>query len=75
MNGLIQFLLMMTILLGPFAVVAALAGHARNGGHLRWHPGQFRDQFRFADPLPDDADLRRMEHDIDAIRTRFDHHR
>ena len=29
----------------------------------------------FADPMYDDADVRRMEHDIDAIRTRFDHHR
>ncbi len=80
MNALIQFLLMAAVLLGPFALVAVLAGHARKGGHLRWH----LDQFRFAAPLAgplftdpghDDADLRRMEHDIDAIRTRFDHHR
>ena len=77
MNDLIQFLLILAVLLGPFAVVAALAGRARRDGHLRWH----FDQFRFAAPMAgrlfsdDDADLRRVEHDIEAIRTRFDHHR
>ncbi len=37
-----------------------------------------RDQFRFAAPMvgqlfTDDADLRRIGHDADAIRTRFEH--
>lgn len=80
MNDLIQFLLILAVLLGPFAVVAALAGRARRDGHLRLH----FDQFRFAAPLAgrlgdngalEDSDLRRVEHDIEAIRTRFDHHR
>ena len=80
MNAFIQFLLMAAVLLGPFALVATLAGRARRGGHLRWHVDQFRFAAPmagrlFADPMYDDADVRRMEHDIDAIRTRFDHHR
>ncbi len=67
MTVAIQLLLMLIVLLAPFAVVAALESRPKRGSHLRW----------FAAPITgrlceDDADLRRMEHDTDAIRTRFE---
>jgi len=73
MSDVLNFLLLSVVLLAPFALVATLASRAHRGGHLRWHT----DQFRFAAPMAgrlfeDDADLRRAEHDIDAIRTRFE---
>jgi hypothetical protein len=75
MNDVLNFLLLFVVLLAPFALVATLASRAHRGGYLRWHT----DQFRFAAPMAgrlfeDDADLRRAEHDIDAIRTRFERH-
>lgn len=74
MNAALNFLLLSVVLLVPFALVATFASRARRDGYLRWHP----DQFRFAAPMVgrlfgDDADLRRTAHDIDAIRTRFEH--
>jgi hypothetical protein len=67
------------ILISPFAVAAVLSRAARRSGFLRLH----RDQFRMAAPmtgrlfgldLADDRDVRRMEHDLDAVRTRFERH-
>ena len=74
MNTILNFIVLAAIVLAPFALVATLASRARHGGHLRWH----LDQFRFAAPpmagrlFDDDADLRRVEHDVEAIRTRFE---
>jgi len=73
MSDLLTFLLLVAVLLAPFALVATFASHAHRGGYLRWH----LDQFRFAAPMvgrlfEDDADLRRAEHELDAIRTRFE---
>jgi hypothetical protein len=72
MNAVLEFIVLAAIVLGPFALVASLASRAHRGGYLRWH----LDQFPFA-PMAgrlfeDDADLHRIEHDVDAIRTRFE---
>lgn len=65
--------LMLLILGSPFALAAALTWAAH-------HFGSFRlglDQFPIAAPMSDrlsadDRDVRRIEHDVDAIRTRFE---
>ena len=61
------------ILIAPIAVAVALGWAARRSGVLRFR----LDQFRMAAPMAgrvfaDDRDLLRMEHDLDAIRTRFE---
>ena len=61
------------ILIAPFAVAATLSWAAHRAGYLRLHT----DQFRFAAPMvgrlfEDDARRVRIEHDVDAIRTRFE---
>ncbi|MHA0289346.1 hypothetical protein ACXYX3_23250 [Mycobacterium sp. C3-094] len=61
------------ILAAPFALAAALTWAAHRSGVLRLH----RDQFRISAPLAgrlftDDRDLMRIEHEADAIRTRFE---
>ena len=66
-------LLALLILMSPYAVAAAIAWAAHRCGDLRFH----RDQFRMAAPLAgrvcsDDRDTSRLEHDLDAIRTRFE---
>lgn len=65
--------LTLLILASPFAVAAAFGWAAHRSGVLRLHP----DQFRIAAPMAgrifeDDRDLLRIEHDLDAIRTRFE---
>jgi hypothetical protein len=61
------------ILLSPLAVAVALGWAARRSGFLRLR----LDQFRMAAPMAgrlfeDDRDMLRTEHDLDAIRTRFE---
>jgi hypothetical protein len=61
------------ILISPFAVAAALSWAAHRSGSLRFR----LDQFRMAGPMTgrlfaDDRDTFRMEHDLDAVRTRFE---
>jgi hypothetical protein len=61
------------ILISPFAVAAALMWAAHSTGSLRVR----LDQFRMAGPMSgryfeDDRDTFRVEHDIDAVRTRFE---
>ena len=41
---------------------------------LRLHADQFRVSAPMVGPLFDDADARRMDHDLDAVRTRFEQH-
>ncbi|QEN16301.1 hypothetical protein ACRDU6_29605 [Mycolicibacterium sp. ELW1] len=42
---------------------------------LHLHADQFRVWAPMVGPLfADDADLRRISHDLDAVRTRFEHH-
>ncbi|MDT7762849.1 MAG: hypothetical protein QOC63_2269 [Mycobacterium sp.] len=57
----------------PFAVPAALALAAHRSETVRFH----LDQFKVAAPewgrlFDDDRDAYRIEHDVDAIRTRFE---
>lgn len=76
MNTALNLFLLTVILLAPFALVAALASRPHRNGYLRGH----LDQFRFATPtvgrlLEDrDSDSRRIGHDLDAVRTRFEEH-
>jgi hypothetical protein len=76
MTTALHLLLLTIVLLSPFALVAALAAHSHRHWHLRWH----LDQFRFTTPAigrlfdDRDADNRRIGHDLDAIRTRFEQH-
>ncbi|VEG58087.1 Uncharacterised protein [Mycolicibacterium aurum] len=67
------------ILLSPFALAAILSWAANRSGSLRLH----LDQFRWAAPMTgrlfDDAEGRgrdsyREQHDLDAVRTRFEQH-
>jgi hypothetical protein len=68
--------LIVLILLGPFAVSAALTWAANRSHILAIH----LDQFRFSAPMvgrlfddPDaDRDGLRVHHDLDAVRTRFE---
>lgn len=61
------------ILGSPFAVAAALSWAAHRTGSLRFR----LDQLRMAGPMSgrffeDDRDMFRIEHDVDAVRTRFE---
>jgi len=61
------------ILIAPFAVAAALGLAVRRSETLRFH----LDQFKVSAPMwgrlfDDDRDAYRIEHDVDAIRTRFE---
>ena len=67
----------LTILLlaSPLMLAFALGWIARRTGVLRFR----LNQFWMAAPMAgraftDDRDVLRMEHDLDAIRTRFEHH-
>lgn len=65
------------ILIAPLAVAVALSWAAHRNGALRLR----LDQFRMAGPmsgrfygpdLADDRDAFRVDHDVDAVRTRFE---
>jgi hypothetical protein len=60
------------ILLAPFALAALLSYAANRSNSLRLH----LDQFRWAAPMTgrlfEDRDTFRVQHDLDAIRTRFE---
>ena len=67
------------ILIAPFAVAGALSWAAHRSDVLRLHT----DQFQLAAPMvgrlfgsdrANDRDAYRVEHDLDAIRTRFEQH-
>lgn len=65
--------LLLLILVSPLLVACALAWAAHHLGDFRLH----RDQFRMAAPMAgrvfdSDRDMWRIEHDLDAIRTRFE---
>ncbi|MCI4674480.1 hypothetical protein [Candidatus Mycolicibacterium alkanivorans] len=77
MTALIAILLLTVVLLAPVGVVAAIASVAHRDGTLRLHIGQFRVGAPLVGRLYDDgydADARRVEHDLDAVRTRFEEH-
>ena len=61
------------ILIAPFVVAAALSWAAHRSGALRMRI----DQFRVAAPMvgrlfDDDRDAFRVQHDLDAVRSRFE---
>ncbi len=61
------------ILIAPFVLAATLSWAAHRSGSLRMRI----DQFRVSAPMvgrlfDDDRDAYRIEHDLDAIRTRFE---
>jgi hypothetical protein len=62
----------------PFALTAVLIWMARRAGHLRWGVDQFRVWApmagRFDSRRDEDRDSYRIQHDLDAIRTRFEEH-
>jgi len=67
--------LILTALTAPFAVIALIVWAAHRSGSLRLHRGQFRWAAPMAGRLfEDDRDMQRMQHDLDAIRTRFEKH-
>ncbi|MGY4709720.1 hypothetical protein ACXDF8_09225 [Mycolicibacterium sp. CBM1] len=76
MTALLAFVLLTLLLLAPFSVVAAIALLARREGTLRLRPSQFRVSAPLVGYLSDDdnADSRRIAHDLDAVRTRFEQH-
>jgi hypothetical protein len=68
-------LLTFLILIAPFAVAVALGWAAHRTGSLRLHAGQLQFSGPMVGRLSDeDSDARRLEHDLDAIRTRFEEH-
>ena len=67
--------LVLLILVAPFAVAAGLGWVAHRTGIFRFDSAQFRMAAPMAGRLfEDDRDVLRMQHDLDAIRTRFEHH-
>lgn len=75
MDTALSYLLLTAVLLAPLLVVAALTYRAHQTGNLRWNLDQFRSQGPMSGSLFEvDADLRRISHDADAVRTRFEHH-
>ena len=79
MTALLAFLVLTVLVLAPFGVVAAIAAVSHRDGTLRLHADQFRVSgpmvgHLFADGADRDADQRRINHDLDAIRTRFEEH-
>ena len=79
MNTALSYLLLITVLVAPFALIAFIAHRAHREGHLRWHLDQFRSDGPlvgrlFGDDDFRDSDLPRIDHDLDAVRTRFEHH-
>ncbi len=74
MTALITFLLLTVVLIAPFGVVAAIAAAPIATAPCvctatsSWSPRPWSAGFT----TTDDADARRVEHDLDAIRTRFE---
>ncbi|MCG5431439.1 hypothetical protein LV457_03930 [Mycobacterium sp. MYCO198283] len=68
MNTLVALL----VLVAPFGITYALSRLARRDGVLRVHRGQFTVSAPMTGRLFDDPDRRRLAHELDAIRTRFE---
>jgi hypothetical protein len=60
------------ILVSPFALGALLTWMADRSGSLRLHLDQFRMAAPMGGRLFEDRDSYRVQHDVDAIRTRFE---
>ena len=66
--------LTLLILISPFVLAAAMTWAAHRSGSLRMRLEQFHAAAPMRGRLADDSDDRRLEHDLDAIRTRFEEH-
>ena len=64
--------LIFLILIAPFALAALLSWAAHRSGALRLHLDQFRLAAPMGGRLFEDRDSYRIQHDLDAIRTRFE---
>lgn len=77
MTAILTLLLATVVLLAPFAATAAITSVSHRDGTLRLHSRQFRVGAPLVGRLYHDgydADARRIEHDLDAVRTRFEQH-
>ncbi|WP_328361722.1 hypothetical protein OG976_10860 [Mycobacterium sp. NBC_00419] len=77
MTAIIVFLLLTVLLLAPFGIIAAVAVVSHRDGTLGWHGADFMVAAPLVGRLyhdDHDADARRINHDLDAIRTRFEEH-
>jgi hypothetical protein len=76
MNTALGLFLITVVLLASFGLVAALAPRSHANSYLRRHLGHFRLATPAVGYLFDDRDSdgRRIDHDTDAIRTRFEEH-
>ncbi|WP_099022344.1 hypothetical protein [Mycolicibacterium palauense] len=73
MSAFPSFLPILAVLLTPIGLVAALTLRSRRRGRLRRPTRRFRFAVPAVSQLPgDDPDIRRVSHDVDAIRTRFE---
>jgi hypothetical protein len=64
--------LALLVLAAPFALAALLTWAADRTGTLRLHLDQFRVAAPMVGRLFDDREVVRAQHDIDAIRSRFE---
>lgn len=66
------------IVISPFALGGVLIWIAHRSGELRWELDRFRVWApmagRFDSRRDEDRDSLRIQHDLDAIRTRFEEH-
>lgn len=75
MPAIVATLLFTSALLTLFGIVVAIGAAAHRNGVFRLSHKQFRISAPMTGRLfDDDADSRRIEHDLDAIRTRFENH-
>jgi hypothetical protein len=66
--------LSLLVLIAPFAVAAALSWAAHRSDSIRIRFDQFRGSAPMMGRLfEDDRDGFRVAHDVDAVRTRFEH--
>ncbi|MGU3502279.1 hypothetical protein [Mycobacterium sp. C31M] len=77
MTTALTYLALAAVLLAPFALTYALSRAARRTGILRLHLDQFQQATPFVGRLfgsdsAEDRDGLRSQHDLDAIRSRFE---
>ena len=73
MSTTLTYLLLILLLASPLALLGTMAAISRRNGHLRINLEQFRFGAPMVGPLSsEDADFRRIHHEADAIRTRFE---
>lgn len=77
MPAIITWLIVILALLAPFAATAAITSGSHRDGTLHLYVRHFPTSAPLVGRLyhdVEDADARRVEHDLDAVRTRFENH-